>query len=75
MNVTERMKAMRQDRDVKQKEIASALGLTRSAYSNYENGYNAVPLDVLCALADYYHTSTDYLLGRTDDPSPPHGKN
>ena len=75
MNVTERMKAMRQDQDVKQKEIASALGLTRSAYSNYENGYNAVPLDVLCALADYYHTSTDYLLGRTDDPSSPHGKN
>lgn len=71
MDIGERMKSLRQDRDIRQKEIAAALGLSRSAYSNYENGYNAVPLDILAALARYYHTSADYLLGLTDNPAPP----
>ena len=52
---------------------AELLRIPRKTYCNYENGRNNVPNEVLCALADYYHTSTDYLLGRTDNPAPPPG--
>ena len=48
------------------------LHVTQSTYSRYERGALEVPLDVLVRLAQFYHTSTDYLLGRTDNPSPPH---
>ena len=66
----ERIKALREDHDYKQQDLADYLHLTRSAYSNYENGIRDVPLEVLSALADFYHTSVDYLLGRTEDARP-----
>lgn len=66
----ERIKALREDHDRRQQELADYLHLTRSGYSNYENGIREVPLEVLSALADYYHTSVDYLIGRTDEPRP-----
>ena len=66
-----RIKELREDRDIKQREIAAYLKVAQNTYSNYENGYNAVPLDILAALARYYHTSADYLLGLTDNPAPP----
>ena len=66
----ERIKNLREDHDISQQELADYLHLTRSAYSNYENGLRDIPIDVLSKLADYYHTSVDYLIGRTADNTP-----
>lgn len=60
-----RIKNLREDSDISQKELADALGISQRAYSHYENGTRKIPLDILLALADYYNCSTDYLLGRT----------
>ena len=59
------------DRDFKQKEIAAELGLNVDVYRRYEKGQREIPVWALLRLADLYQTSVDYLLGRTDDPSPP----
>lgn len=59
------------DRDIKQKEIAAELGLNVDVYRRYEKGQREIPVWALLRLADLYQTSVDYLLGRTDDPSPP----
>ena len=45
-----------------------------TVYRRYEKGVRSVPVDVVIKLADYYKVSTDYLLGRTDDPTPPKGR-
>lgn len=63
-----RLKDLREDNDLKQQQVADYLGITRSAYSNYENGIREIPLELLMKLADFYHVSVDYLLGRTDEP-------
>ena len=47
------------------------LGMSQTGYSKYETGENDIPTAVLLQLADIYHTSTDYLLGRTNNPAPP----
>ena len=64
---TERIKALREDRDLTQQAAAEYLQITRSTYSNYENGIREFPLEVLKKLADLYDTSLDYLLERTDE--------
>ena len=64
---TERIKALREDRDLTQQAVAEYLQITRSTYSNYENGIREFPLEVLKKLADLYDTSLDYLLERTDE--------
>lgn len=61
---------MRVDSDYKQRQLADYLYLTQSAYSKYENGIRAIPIEVLRDIADFYHTSVDYLIGRTDEPAP-----
>ena len=61
-----RIKELRVDKDLGQKELAEILNVTRSAYSNYENGLRDVPVEVLVRLADFYKTSVDYIVGRTD---------
>ena len=66
----DRIKNLREDHDVKQQEIADYLSLSRSAYSNYENDLRNIPIEVLSGIADFYNTSVDYLIGRTDDPRP-----
>lgn len=66
-----RIKDLREDLDLKQETVADALGIPRTTYCNYENNRRNVPNEVLCALADFYNTSVDYLLGRTDNPAPP----
>ena len=68
-----RIKELREDRDIKQREIGTALSITQKCYANYENGHRGIPTEILCQLADYHHTSVDYLLGRTDkkEPYPP----
>ncbi len=57
---------MREDADLKQKEIASILGIDQRVYSNYEIGKREIPVHLLIILADYYDTTIDYLVGRTD---------
>lgn len=56
--------------DFKQENIASLLGINQSVYSRYERGFHPIPLRHLLKLADFYHTSTDYLLGRTNVREP-----
>ena len=69
-----RLLDMREDHDLSQKELADILGIDQRVYSNYETGKRRIPVNLLVLLADYYKTSTDYLLGRTNDPSTPKKK-
>ena len=62
-----RLKDLREDHDLMQKEIASILGIDQRVYSNYETGKREIPTRLLVVLADYYNTSTDYILGRTNN--------
>lgn len=61
-----RIRDLREDRDLTQKQIAQMFGLSQTGYSKYETGENDIPTAVLLKLADFYQTSTDYLLGRSD---------
>lgn len=73
--VYHRIRDLREDRDLKQKDLAEYLKCTQVAYSCYEIGRRSIPVDILIKLADFYNTSVDYLLGRTDEFSPyPKGK-
>ncbi len=65
-----RIRDLREDNDLLQKELADYLQCTQVSYSHYELGKRDIPTDVLIKLADYYHTSVDYLLGRTDVKTP-----
>ena len=70
-----RLRDLREDSDKTQAEIAAYLGMKQPQYHRYERGYRDVPTDVLIALARFYETSVDYLLGLTDEPKPyPRGK-
>ncbi len=60
-----RIKDLRTDKDLLQKDIAEVLGISQTVYSRYERGFQTIPVEHLIALADYYGTSTDYILGRT----------
>ena len=64
-----RLRDLREDRDLKQTDVAALLGIRQTVYSRYEWGYQNLPLEHLLALADYYGVSTDYILGRTNDPT------
>ena len=65
-----RLRDLREDSDRNQTELAKLLGMSQTGYSKYETGENEVPVSVLEKLADIYHTSVDYLLGRTDVKTP-----
>ena len=65
-----RIRDLREDRDLYQKDLAEYLKCTQVCYSHYEMVQRDIPTDVLIKLADFYHTSTDYLLGRTDERKP-----
>ena len=62
----QRIRDLREDRDLTQTEIAKILGMSQTGYSKYETGENDIPTAILIKLADFYETSVDYLLGRTD---------
>ena len=62
----QRIRDLREDHDLTQKQIAQMLGMSQTGYSKYETGENDIPTLVLIKLADFYQPSTDYLLGRTD---------
>ena len=66
----QRIRDLREDRDLLQKDMAALLQCTQVCYSHYEAGKRDIPTDVLCSLADYYGTSVDYLLGRTNEATP-----
>lgn len=68
--VTGRIKALREDKDWTQQEIARLLHISRSTYSAYENGANATPIEILINLSEIYDTSVDYVLGLTDITAP-----
>ena len=59
-----RLRDLREDHDKKQKEVAAILGIDQRVYSNYEIGKRDIPLNHLLTLADFYHVSVDYILGR-----------
>ncbi len=66
-----RLRDLRKDKDLSQAQLAAMLGMSQTGYSKYETGENDIPTDILRKLADFYNTSTDYLLGRTNNPAPP----
>lgn len=70
MLMYQRIRDLREDRDLMQKDLAAYLKCTQVCYSNYEMGKRDIPTDVLKALAIYYDTSVDYILGLTDEPKP-----
>ena len=63
-----RLRDLREDRDLKQTDVAALLGIRQTVYSRYERGYHSLPLEHLLALAYYYGVSTDYILGSTVIP-------
>lgn len=65
-----RLRDLREDADLNQTQIANYLGMSQTGYSKYETGENDIPTHVLIKLAQYYKTSVDYLLGRTDVQEP-----
>ncbi len=65
-----RIKDLREDRDLSQKEIAKILNMSQTGYSKYEVGTNDIPTKILIKLAQFYNTSVDYLLGLTDNKKP-----
>ena len=68
--VYRRLRDLREDRDLLQKDIAEVLQCSQVCYSHYELGKRDIPTEVLARLAAFYHTSVDYLLGLTDDARP-----
>jgi len=67
----QRIGDLRVDHDLRQKDVAELLQMNPEVYRRYEKGEREIPIWALLRLADYYKTSTDYLLGRTSDPRPP----
>ena len=65
-----RIRNLREDADLLQRDIAQILNCTQVCYSNYEMGKRDIPTDVLIKLANFYHTSVDYLLELTDQREP-----
>ncbi len=61
-----RIRELREDNDLTQKEVADYLHIRQNTYSQYETGARELPLNCLIALAKFYNTSTDYILGITD---------
>lgn len=64
----ERLKILRKKRHITQAQLATRMGVTQAALSGWETGKFSVDSDMLIKLADFFNCSTDYLLGRTDDP-------
>ena len=63
-----RLRHLREDNDLKQRELGEILNCSQRVYSNYERGDIDIPTEILIKLANYYNVSIDYILGRTDNP-------
>lgn len=66
MEQYERIRELREDADLTQEKVGRAINVPQRSYAYYESGQRMVPPHVLCALADFYGVSVDYLLGRTN---------
>lgn len=66
--VYQRLRDLREDRDLLQRQVAESLNCSQRVYSNYERGERDIPTDVLIRLSELYGVSVDYLLGLTNDP-------
>lgn len=66
MKQYERIRELREDHDLTQAKIGAIIGVSQRTYAHYEVGDRMIPPEILCALADFYRVSVDYLLGRTD---------
>ncbi len=64
----QRLKDLRVDKDLRQEDVAQLLGIAQTVYSRYERGAQPIPVVHLLRLADFYGVSTDYMLGRTNNP-------
>lgn len=71
MTLHERMKELQTDSDVKIRTLAARFKISENVLGNYLNGKRHVPNDILVEFAKFYHVTTDYLLGLTDDPNLP----
>ena len=69
-NAYHRIRALREDHDLTQKQIAKILNMSQTGYSQYETETNDIPTEVLKKLANFYNTSIDYLLYETDERKP-----
>lgn len=74
MNYYQRLKDLREDRDLKQEDIANLLGIKQTQYSRYELGKNAMNIKRYITLAKFYNVSLDYLAGLSDEPKTIDGK-
>ena len=64
-----RLKDLREDHDMYQKDVAKLLGISQQYYSEYEKGKRTIPIQHLITLAQFYETSIDYIVGLTDENS------
>lgn len=66
----QRIRDLREENDLSQKELSKYLNIKQNTYSRYETNDRNIPLDIIGKLADYYKTSVDYLIGRTNEKNP-----
>lgn len=64
----QRIRELRENRDLKQRHLAEYLNCSQQLYSNYELGQRDIPTEILIRLSEFYHVSVDYLLGLTNNP-------
>lgn len=67
MHYLDRIKGLREDHDLTQTTLSKKLKISQRLYSYYETGQRSIPIEVISDLADIYQTSTDYILGRTNN--------
>jgi len=65
-----RLRYLRKERKLTQNQVAKELKISQETYSRYENGYISIPLKNLIVIAEFYETSTDYILGLTNERKP-----
>ena len=68
MQYAQRLRDLREDRDLTQEDIAKVIGTSQSYYAQYENGKRAIPFERMVVLAEYYNVSLDYIAGFIDTP-------
>ncbi len=66
----QRLRDLRENKGLTQKEVGNLLHIRQNVYSCYELGIRTIPVEYLLVLADFYQTSIDYILGRTNNPNP-----
>lgn len=68
MKTAERIRSLREDKDLSQTQVAEYLKTSQTVYSRYERNERSLPIEMLYELCDFYGVSADYILGRTDNP-------